>query len=74
MYFFFFLASCLVCEILLPDQGLNLRPPTEEAWHANHWTTRQVPHMPSFVRFLFKIFAQLKTLVICILILIHILG
>ena len=49
-------------------------PPTEEAWHTNQWTARQVPHMPSFVRFPFKIFAQLKNLVICILILIHIFG
>ena len=49
-------------------------PPTEEAWHTNQWTARQVPHMPSFVRFPFKIFAQLKNLVICIFILIHIFG
>ena len=27
----------------LPDQELNLCPPTVEAWHLNYWTAREVP-------------------------------
>ena len=37
--FFFFLVAA--CEILFPDQGLNLGPQHWE-WSLNHWTSREV--------------------------------
>ena len=37
--FFFFFS---VCEILVPQPGIEPVPPAGEAWHLNHWTSREV--------------------------------
>ena len=30
-------------EILVPQSGIQLMPPTVEVWSPNHWTTREFP-------------------------------
>ena len=36
------------CRILAPHPGIKPTPPALEAWHLNHWTTKEVPFPPSF--------------------------
>jgi len=33
-----------VCEMLVPQPGIEPAPPALEVWNPNYWTTRQVPH------------------------------
>ena len=46
IYFIFWL-HVSVSEILAPQTGIELDPPTPvvKAWSCNHWTTREVPHI-----------------------------
>ena len=41
--FFFFLAACTTCGILVPRPGIEPAPPALEAWSLKHWTAREVP-------------------------------
>ena len=43
--FFFFFNFWLhhACEILVPQTGIQPKPPAVEAWSLNHYTTREVP-------------------------------
>ena len=33
------------CEVLVPQQGIELAPPAVEAQSLNHWTTKKVPRI-----------------------------
>ena len=48
-FFFFFWLCYAACGILVPPPGTELRPPALEAQSLNHWTTRKVPQMLSFI-------------------------
>ena len=42
-FFFFFWPLGLACGILVPQPGIEPRPPAVEVWSPNHWTAREVP-------------------------------
>ena len=42
-FFFFFWPRHAACRILVPQQGIDLRPRALEAWCPNHWTARKFP-------------------------------
>ena len=45
LLFFFF--GCTTYQILVPQPGIKLAPPTLKVQRLNHWTTREVPsHAP----------------------------
>ena len=54
-FFFFFFFGCEACGILAPQPGSN---PHSLHWkHSlNHWTTREVPHIPSLKVYNFCMF------------------
>ena len=41
IYYYYFCHGA--CGILVPQPGTELMSPAWEAWHLNHWTTREVP-------------------------------
>ena len=41
--FYLFGHNHAACGIWVPWPGIKPAPPTVEAWHLNHWTTREVP-------------------------------
>ena len=34
----------MACGILVPQPGIEPVSPALEAWHCNHWTTKEVPY------------------------------
>ena len=42
-YFFYFLVTHVACGTLVPQLGIESKPPALEAQSPNHWTTREVP-------------------------------
>ena len=42
-YFFFFLAACKACGILVPQPEIKPAPSALEALSLNHWTPREIP-------------------------------
>ena len=55
-FFFFFWPRCVLCGILVPQQGIRPMPPALEAWSLNHWTTREVPPHTFFTCYLQRVF------------------
>ena len=41
--FFYFLVTHVACGILVPQLGIEPKPPALEAQSPNHWTIREVP-------------------------------
>ena len=63
--FFFPLASCATCRILVPWPGIEPMPPAVEVWSSNHWTAREVPEVCYFkhqLLFLCLIYILIKDL------------
>ena len=54
--FFFFLADCAVCRILVSQPGIEPVPPAVEAQSPNHWTSREFP----FLLLLKGVFKEIK--------------
>ena len=51
IYVFFFFWLChTACGILVHRPGIEPVPLAVEAWCLNHWTTREVPILPSFLK------------------------
>ena len=46
--FFFFLAMLYAFRILVPQSGMEPRPPAVEAPSPNHWTAKEFPHIKFF--------------------------
>ena len=47
IFLVFFWPCHVACGILFPRPGIEPVPPAVEAQSLNHWTTREVPKMPS---------------------------
>ena len=41
-FFFFFWSQLAACGILVPQLGMEPKPPALGAWSLNHWTTMEV--------------------------------
>ena len=39
----------MVCGILVPQLGIEPRPPAVEVWSSNHWTAKEFPRFFCFV-------------------------
>lgn len=42
-FFFLFWLCCVACGLLVPQPGIEPRPPTVTALSSYHWATREVP-------------------------------
>ena len=48
-FFIFFWPRCTACRILFPQPGIEPVSPAVEARSSNHWTTREIPILGSYL-------------------------
>ena len=54
LFMLFFLPCCAECGILVPQPGIKPVPPALKMQSLNHWTSRGVPRIPSWIFIIIK--------------------